>query len=144
MYIGDKNDYTGIVLYQYEGQKEWVLNGHRCKSGYTVILNSDMLKGMKKKLGISMEGEVHGLAYYYLFKEKKIPKNIVAEGFAIMKGECKWNSRVFNARDNEYNLPGPREITDKTKEQLIIMIKEWKEAGILFKFLPGKRDFPVK
>ena len=72
----------------------------------------------------------------------KIPKNIVAEGLSIMQGECKWNSGVFNARPNGWNLPGSKAITEN--EQLNVMIKECKKDGDSLKCLPEKRNIPVE
>ena len=43
------SDYAGIVLYACQGKTDWRLNNRHCKSGYTIILDTDKLKKLEKE-----------------------------------------------------------------------------------------------
>ena len=126
VYTPDCN-YAGIVLYAYEGQTEWWLNGQHCKSGYTIILDTEILEELS--LGEEWpetEGVVHGMVFYYLFR-REIGRS-VGEGFAIMNGVVKWNSTTFNARNDGYH-DGERIISKSGMKMLDRLIQVWRRYG---------------
>ena len=137
------SDYAGIVLYAYRGKTDWRLNNRHCKSGYTIILDTDKLKKLEKEENWPQtEGIIHGLVYYYIFRCCEIG-DAVGEAFSIMKEIVKWNSSTFNARSTEYH-DGERIISEIGKRVLDEIIQNWKEFGIKLKSLPIEscRNFP--
>jgi len=80
---GNSNMY-GAVLYMYDNQHDWYLNGIHCKSGYIIIKNTESLKDAN-----------HGGLYKHFFNETL--RKIVGGGFAIYKGTLKFNSSNFNS-----------------------------------------------
>merc|ERR1712025_1255507 len=78
---GDQN-YIGFILYKYNNQTKWELNGVRCRSGYIYITNSANLKDIPFRT-------THAKAFAKLFNledaeslDKHIDR-VVASGFAF-------------------------------------------------------------
>eukprot|EP01083_Nonionella_stella_P137538 418479_1 len=87
-YTGDPM--VGIILYEYDGKRDWYLNGVHCKSGYIVLKLTKNIAHIKGEIG-----QVHGACYKWIFNES-VNNKVVGGGFAYHKGKWKFNSGVFN------------------------------------------------
>eukprot|EP01083_Nonionella_stella_P288208 980827_1 len=81
---------AGVVLYSYDGEQDWYLNGVHCKSGYIVLKLSDSIKDIP-----SSHGMVHGSCYKSVFGQE-IDDKVVGAGFAFFNNKWKFNSYTFN------------------------------------------------
>ncbi|KAI6646801.1 hypothetical protein LOD99_9200 [Oopsacas minuta] len=125
------NSYVGCIVYEINGQKQWFLNGRKCKSGYTALMDVNTLMQMEgpEKFG----GDLHRLAFYYLFDFEVIPDNVVGDAFRIVNGVCEYESGVFV----------PIECQEATRKVLDKIILAWKDAGVKTGILPKQRNYPV-
>ena len=84
----------GMILYRYNGRIDWHLNGVHCKCGYVLIKKNENIKELETKYGTG-----HSKMWKYLFGSDMAAAEhgeIVGAGFAIYKGEIKFNSGTFN------------------------------------------------
>lgn len=90
-------DMTGMIVYSFNDQQQFELNGHRCRTGYVLIKASKNIAHVQSNQGI-----VHGSLFKWFFGIE--PDNrFVGAGFAIQKEKIKFNSGVFNARNDDYH-----------------------------------------
>ena len=83
-YLGTDNRYAGVIIYSCDGKSEWqTTNGTRCKSGYVVIMDTNAKK--LKPYQQQGPGLVHGAVYRRAFGEECTARNVMAEGFSVMK-----------------------------------------------------------
>ena len=134
-YQGTDYCYAGVIIYSCDGKSEWqTTNGTRCKSGYVVIMdiNAKKLKPYQQQ----GPGLVHGAVYRRAFGEECTARNVMAEGFSVMKGVFKLNSGVFNPTQHLHHAGVQRSL-----HQLKEVVDHWMDAGDHFYRC---RDFLVK
>ena len=139
VYRGDNHNYAGFVLYSHDGKNEWDINGKKCKTGFLVIQDTESA-GVKRHQG-NAPGVVHGAVYKNVFGEDV--GNTVGEGFAVVKGEFKWNSGTFNSKEDTYH-DNQRKISQDTERCVSEVLKAWMKAGESHQHLPPEREYPVK
>ena len=106
-FTGD-DDMMGIILYQYNGQTQWELNGIRCRSGYIYLCKSSHLTVSKDNKSSEYDS-MHARCYKRLFGIDPDYSKIVGAGFAYNSKEkehkWKYNSSTFNSPSKlkEYN-----------------------------------------
>ncbi len=123
-----EHKYAGFILYGWENDcgevlEDWHLNGKHCKSAYLVIQGSDS-PDVKRYIGPA-PGQVHGAVYWNVFGKGSVVSRAVGEGFALVKGEYKWNSVTFNANSDAYH-DGRREISALAKKCVKQIEDDWK------------------
>ena len=125
-YQGEDYNYAGVIIYAYDGMTKWeTRNGTRCKGGYLVIKDTNS-EEVKEFIGKS-DGMVHGAVYRSAFGEEHNEAAVIGEGFAVMKGEFKMNSGVFNSADDSYH-DEKRSMDDNTHRCVEKVVNYWKEA----------------
>ena len=115
-FISPDKDYGGLVLYQYDGETEWKLNGIDCKIGLILIKDS-------ANLSKSSVGQIHGGLYKTFFNES-VNEKIVASGFAYYNNKWVFKSRAFNLKTNEHIM------RDSEVEWLKKALENWCAHGI--------------
>lgn len=139
VYRGENNNYAGYILYSHDGQTKWKLNGRECEIGLLVIKDTGK-EGVRRHMG-STEGVVHGAVYKSVFDEDV--GNTVGEGFSVCKGEFKWESGTFNARQDSFH-DDKRRISEVAELCVSKVLKTWMKAGEEYQHLPSKRKYAVK
>lgn len=125
--LDDEHDYAGMVLWAYNGESKWTVNGIKCRTGYIYIRKSANIEGLK-----SEQEKVHGKLYKSLFKEDYTDQ-LFATGFSFHKGSWKFTSFLNKRQD-----PPAREGRDiSAKEQYVIM------QAIMSWACTRKQDFSV-
>ena len=81
---------VGIVLYKYDNQQQWTLNGVKCQSGYIIVKNIESIQHIQ-----SNRGQVHGKCYKSVFG-REIDRKVIGGGFAFKNGQWLFNSGTFN------------------------------------------------
>ena len=74
------------------------------------------------------DGLVHGAVYRSAFGEEHNEAKVIGEGFAVMKGEFKINSGVFNPAPDGYHDKA-RSMDVNTRRCVEKVVNYWKEAG---------------
>jgi hypothetical protein len=88
---------AGLIVYSFDNQQKFELNGHRCQTGYILIKAIKNIQHVKSSQGI-----VHGSLFKWFFGIE--PDNrFVGAGFALHDKKFKFNSGTFNARDDDYH-----------------------------------------
>ena len=119
--------YAGVIIYSCDLKSEWqTANGTRCKSGYLVIMDTGTEK-VEQFRGKS-RGQVHGAVYRSAFGEECNARIVIAEGFSVMNGEFKINSRVFNPTQDGYH-DSEKSMYPETIQCVKKVVDYWKEAG---------------
>ena len=127
-YTSGKN-YGGFILYGWQENKntkvkdDWRLNGIHCLSGYMVIQDTDDAR-IKQYCSEGAPGIVHGAVYWNVFGYKEDPGKAVGEAFALVNGEYRWNSRVFNAKRGYYH-DGKRNISELAGRCVKKILDDW-------------------
>lgn len=137
VYKGETHDYAGFVQYGQDGKSEWRMNGHHCKSGYTVIQDTARPDVREQP---SMVGLVHGKVYMNVFGQDPT-EGTVGEGFSIRGGQIMWNSYSFNAAKDPYH-DSSKVASHITQPYLRNVLESWMMAGERDNSL-GRRDFAV-
>ncbi|CAF1095028.1 unnamed protein product [Didymodactylos carnosus] len=97
IYQSDK-DIVGMIVYSYNGQSDFRLNGKHCTTGYILIKETKNIQHTH-----SNQGQVHGKLFKWFFDEEADEK-FVGGGFALRQGKLIFHSGVFNARiKDEYH-----------------------------------------
>ena len=117
-FISPEKDYGGLVLYQYDGETEWKLNGIDCKIGLILIKDS-------ANLPESSVGQIHGGIYKHFFNES-VNEKIVASGFAYYNKKWVFKSRAFNLKTN----PNEHIMRDSEIEWLKKALQNWCDDGV--------------
>ena len=92
-----KEDMAGMLVYSFNDQQKFELNGHRCRTGYVLIKTTKNVSHVKSDQGI-----VHGSLFKWFYGME--PDNrFIGAGFAIRGGKYQFNSSTFNARDDDYH-----------------------------------------
>jgi hypothetical protein len=121
---------AALIVYSFDDKQFFELNGHRCRTGYILIKATKNIENVKSNQGI-----VHGSLFKWFFGME--PDNrFVGAGFALHNGIFKFNSGVFNARDDDYHDNSKamsehetRLIKDTMKE--LYMNGKWKQNPTL-------------
>jgi hypothetical protein len=95
-YTPSKN-MTGFIVYSFDDQLKFELNGHRCRTGYILIKETENIDHVK-----SNQGLVHGKLFKWFFGIEP-DQRFIGGGFAFHDGKLKFNSGVFNARNDDYH-----------------------------------------
>ena len=90
-------DMAGFIVYSFDNQQKFALNGHRCRTGYILIKATKNTTQVK-----STEGIVHGSLFKWFFGIEP-DQRFVGAGFALHDRKYKFNSGVFNARNDDYH-----------------------------------------
>jgi hypothetical protein len=88
---------AGFIVYSFDNKQIFELNGHRCRTGYILIKATKNIAHVKSKHGI-----VHGSLFEWFFGTEPNDK-FVGAGFALHEQKFKFNSSVFNARNDDYH-----------------------------------------
>ena len=125
-YQGTDYNYAAVIIYAYDGKTKWeTRNGTRCKGGYLVIKDTE---SENVKEFSESDGLVHGAVYRSAFGEEHNEAKVIGEGFAVMKGEFKINSGVFNPAPDGYHDKA-RSMDVNTRRCVEKVVNYWKEAG---------------
>ena len=73
-------------------------------------------------------GQVHGAVYRSAFGEECNARIVIAEGFSVMNGEFKINSRVFNPTQDGYH-DSEKSMHPETSQCIKKVVDYWKEAS---------------
>ena len=139
-YQGTDYCYAGVIIYSCDGKSEWqTTNGTRCKSGYVVIMDTNAKK--LKPYQQQGPGLVHGAVYRRAFGEECTARNVMAEGFSVMKGVFKLNSGVFNQPQDLHHAGVKRSLHQLSARYIKEVVDHWMYAGDHF---CRCRDFMVK
>ncbi len=94
----DENEnMAGLIVYAFDDKQMFELNGHRCRTGYILIKATKNIAQVESNQGI-----VHGSLFKWFFGIE--PDNrFVGAGFALHERKHKFNSGVFNARNDDYH-----------------------------------------
>ena len=139
VYRGENHNYAGFILYAHNGQTKWDLNGKTCEIGLLIIKDSES-EAVKRHIG-DAEGMIHGPVYMSVFNEDV--GNTVGEGFSVCKGEFKWESGTFNARQDTYHDQS-RHISEVAEHCVSKVLKVWMKVGEEKQRLPSDRKYHVK
>jgi hypothetical protein len=90
-------DMVGLIVYSFNDQPIFQLNGHRCKTGYILIKETANIDHVQSK-----QGMVHGKLFKWFFGIEP-DQRFVGGGFAFQNNKLKFNSGVFNARNDDYH-----------------------------------------
>eukprot|EP00415_Alexandrium_ostenfeldii_P000531 UN0531 len=85
-------DMAGVILWAYDSELEWELNGVKCKSGYVYQKQSKNLESISSGMG-----QIHGKLYRSLFGVEPDTAKVVATGYSVQGGKVKVISGVFNS-----------------------------------------------
>ena len=140
VYQGIDHRYAGFILYGYNGETDWKLNGVHCKTGYIVIRDTDSY-AVKQYIG-KAAGQVHGAVYMSVFGED-VSDKVVGEGFAWQYGEFKSNSITFNEGTERYH-DKEKQMSDEGEKCVHEVLQKWALAGLDFHSLPSTRTWNVK
>ncbi len=81
-------DHIGLLIYQYNGQNEFTLNGHQCKRGQILICQKRNIPGLAQGSLASLL--IHEYLYEWYFYEK--PNELFyGIGFSYEQGEWKFS-----------------------------------------------------
>ena len=100
----------GFVIYRYNGQTRWTLNGRYCETGYTFVVNGDTIKDIDTTLGTW-----DAKAWKYLFGNNLGDESnweVVGSGFSIKDGEYTCIPGTFN-KDDFYDKNRPVSLYEK-------------------------------
>ena len=121
------HNYIGFILYKYENQTKWELNGVRCRSGYIYITNSASLQNCPTRT-------LHARAFAKLFSlkdmdslDKHISK-VVASGFAFKDNAWKENSSTFNSNQKVFARSNNREGVEEM-DLVLKAVRGWSTGG---------------
>ena len=127
-------DYIGLVLFEWDGNTKWEVNGRRCQSGYVIFLETGMLMETSAELeSNASEEKLHPLGYRFVFGYGTMDK-IAGEGFNVRGGVFAWEEDVFKR-----SMP----LTNAVRQKLVDVSNLWKTAGNECNILPNKRNYPV-
>jgi hypothetical protein len=90
-------DMAGLIVYSYDDQLNFHLNGHHCQTGYILIKETANIDHVK-----SNQGLVHGKLFKWFFGIEP-DQRFIGGGFAFQNGKLKFNSMTFNARNDDYH-----------------------------------------
>ena len=107
-----KQRLVGMVLWSYDGKREWTLNGVEVKSGYIYVKRYADIQHID-----SDQGMVHGKLYKSLFGEDP-QGDLLATGFAFHDDKWQWFSRTFNIRSKEWQDDDP--LASELEQRLIL------------------------
>ncbi|CAF3954551.1 unnamed protein product [Rotaria sp. Silwood1] len=94
----DKNEnMAGLIVYSFDNKQMFELNGHRCCTGYILIKATKNIVHVK-----SNQGLVHGSLFKWFFGIEP-DSGFVGAGFSLHDNKFKFNSGVFNARNDDYH-----------------------------------------
>merc|ERR1712179_422002 len=122
-----KHNYIGFILYKYNNQTKWELNGVRCRSGYIYITNS-------ANLPATPNSTAHGRAFAKLFSLKDLESlnkhisQVVASGFAFKKGVWEEKSSTFNSNQKVFARSNNREGVEEM-DLVKKAIRGWSREG---------------
>ncbi|CAF3373664.1 unnamed protein product [Rotaria sp. Silwood2] len=88
-------DLIGMIVYGYNGQSEFYLNGRHCKAGYILIKRADAIK--------HIPGDTMHKKLYRWFFNQELDSVFIGGGFAYQNGEWKHNSFSFNTNQDFYH-----------------------------------------
>jgi hypothetical protein len=88
---------AGLIVYSFDNQQMFELNGHRCRTGYILIKATKNIEHVKSSQGI-----VHGSLFKWFFGIEP-DHRFVGAGFALYEKKYKFNSGTFNARNDDYH-----------------------------------------
>ena len=115
------DDMAGMILWLFDGKREWSLNGVECKPGYIVFKKSASIRHIPSDIG-----EVHGKLYKYMFGEDP-DERVLATGFAFYKGKWEWLSGTFNNRNPAWQGNDPE--AGPNEQQIIkAAILKWSQS----------------
>jgi len=90
-------DMTGLIIYSFDNQQDFRLNGHHCRAGYILIKLTKNLSHIQ-----SNQATVHGSLFKWFFGIE--PDNrFVGAGFTLVGGTIKFNTSAFNAKHDDYH-----------------------------------------
>ncbi|CAF4281226.1 unnamed protein product [Rotaria sp. Silwood2] len=93
----ESEDMGGLIIYSFDNEQMFVLNGHRCRTGYILIKATKNIVQVKSNQGI-----VHGNLFKWFFGIEP-DERFVGAGFSLHEKKFKFNSGVFNARNDDYH-----------------------------------------
>eukprot|EP01084_Bolivina_argentea_P061322 112065_1 len=94
-----KSSFIGFILYSYNGETKWKLNGVSCRSGYIYLCKCEHLKNIQASPLNTMQAK----CYKKLFGEDPDYTKIVAAGFGFTGQQWRYKSTTFNT-PNKYAL----------------------------------------
>jgi len=122
--LDDSRNLVGVVFYLSENSEtQWVSkSGVRMRSGYIFLARDDVVTAEFP----NEPGKVHGSAYRKLMGES-INDRVTANGFAIMKGEWKFNSSA--CQENGPFKSQTRSMTDFEQGIVKECVLRWHRTG---------------
>ncbi|CAF1226137.1 unnamed protein product [Rotaria sp. Silwood1] len=94
----DENEnMAGLIVYSFDNKQMFELNGHRCRTGYILIKATKNIEHV-----ISNQGIVHGSLFKWFYGIEPDDR-FVGAGFSLHDKNFKFNSGVFNARNDDYH-----------------------------------------
>ena len=95
-------DMAGFVLYSYNNERDFWLNGHHIQAGYILIKKTSNISHISSKYG-----QVHGSLYKWFFDEEPEDScgKINGFGFAYYRDAWQFKSYTLNDRVPEAQIP---------------------------------------
>ncbi len=91
------SDFIGLIVYGYDKQADFRLNGKHCKIGYILIKNANAIKDIKTNMNT-----MHSRLFTCFFN-KEISDDFAGCGFAFQNGQWKFNSYTFNTNADKFH-----------------------------------------
>jgi hypothetical protein len=93
----ENDNMAGVIVYSFDNKEKFELNGHRCRTGYILIKATKNIAHVKSNQGI-----VHGSLFKWFFGIEPDDR-FVGAGFSLHERKFKFNSGVFNSRNDDYH-----------------------------------------
>ena len=90
-------DMAGLIVYSFDNQQKFELNGHRCRTGYILIKVTKNIAQVE-----SIQRIAHGSLFKWFFGIEP-DERFIGAGFALHEQKYTFNYGVFNARDDDYH-----------------------------------------
>ena len=121
--INSNDEYTGIILYAYDGKMRWNVNNILCERGTIIIKKTSEINNIKSRYG-----KVHGKLYKSVFGVDPDRSRVVGSGFAYYKNQWKFNSFTFNAANTQFHTD-EKEMNALEQKWVRRTILNWIEKG---------------
>ncbi|CAF1434624.1 unnamed protein product [Rotaria sordida] len=88
-------NFIGMIVYGYNGQSDFTLNGKHCKAGYILIKRADAIN--------HIQGDTMHKKLFKWFFGRDLDVEFSGGGFAYQNGKWKHNSFSFNTNQDFYH-----------------------------------------
>jgi hypothetical protein len=92
-----EKDMVGLIVYSFDNLQRFEFNGHRCRTGYILIKETNKIAHIDSDQGI-----VHGKLFKWFFGIE-VDLRFIGAGFSLCNGVLKYNSSVFNSKNDDYH-----------------------------------------